>query len=578
MSLTKVKAGNILLTTPAASSNDVTPATTQYVTTALANLADSAPSTLNTLNELAAALGDDANFSTTVTNSIATKLPLAGGTLTGNLIGTQAFFSPNTAGKNTITLTTNASDDGRILIKSNTTDKVDIQANGASYFNGGNVGIGTNNPSAKLHIHETVATGTGIMLTNTANTSGTYSDIRWQYSLTDTSYASGIRFKQLNTTHGGQLEFYTDNSVGTYTQQMTITEDGNVGIGEGSPSTSLHVSKGTNGSGLIDVARFENQGTTVNDGARIQLTAGASTSGAGIGCLGDALNSAHLVFHSGGNTERMRITSSGNVTIGDGASNIDIGIGNTGTVGHLGRTGSGALIHLGGDDCQVRLANSILHHDNSGNTNLYIRNHYTTLGNDNNAKVTLEAGTLVFATSTAYTERMRVASNGDIHFKCGSSQPSASVVGWEYHDTASAYPWVKQSVGGTGGLTHYQFYNPNGAVGQIFTSGSSTTYSASSDYRLKENVEYTWDATTLLKQLKPCKFNFIKEEDGAKPTLQGFLAHEVSNIVPGAVRYTKDAVDSEGEPEYQQMDPAKLVPLLVKTIQELEARITTLEG
>ena len=274
----------------------------------------------------------------------------------------------------------------------------------------------------------------------------------------------------------------------------------------------------------------------------------------------------------------MRITSSGNVTIGDGASNIDIGIGNTGTVGHLGRTGSGALIHLGGDDCQVRLANSILHHDNSGNTNLYLRNHYTTLGNDNNAKVTLEAGTLVFATSTAYTERMRVASNGDIHFKCGSSQPSASVVGWEYHDTASAYPWVKQSVGGTGGLTHYQFYNPNGAVGQIFTSGSSTTYSASSDYRLKENVEYTWDATTLLKQLKPCKFNFIKEEDGAKPTLQGFLAHEVSNIVPGAVRYTKDAVDSEGEPEYQQMDPAKLVPLLVKTIQELEARITTLEG
>ena len=85
MALTKVKAGNILLTTPGASSNDVTPATTAYVTTALANLADSAPSTLDTLNELAAALGDDANFSTTVTNSIAAKLPLAGGTLTGQL-------------------------------------------------------------------------------------------------------------------------------------------------------------------------------------------------------------------------------------------------------------------------------------------------------------------------------------------------------------------------------------------------------------------------------------------------------------------------------------------------------------
>ena len=86
MALTKVKAGNIILTTPGASSNDVTPATTQYVTTAIGNLIDTAPSTLNTLNELAAALGDDVNFSTTVTDSIATKLPLAGGTLTGDLI------------------------------------------------------------------------------------------------------------------------------------------------------------------------------------------------------------------------------------------------------------------------------------------------------------------------------------------------------------------------------------------------------------------------------------------------------------------------------------------------------------
>jgi len=59
---------------------------TSYADTAVSNLVDSAPSTLDTLNELAAALGDDANFSTTVTNSIATKLPLAGGTMTGNIV------------------------------------------------------------------------------------------------------------------------------------------------------------------------------------------------------------------------------------------------------------------------------------------------------------------------------------------------------------------------------------------------------------------------------------------------------------------------------------------------------------
>ena len=87
MALTKVKSSNITLSTPAASSNDTSPATTAYVTTALANLVDSAPSTLNTLNELAAALGDDANFSTTVTNSIAAKAPLASPTFTSNING-----------------------------------------------------------------------------------------------------------------------------------------------------------------------------------------------------------------------------------------------------------------------------------------------------------------------------------------------------------------------------------------------------------------------------------------------------------------------------------------------------------
>ena len=75
----------VTATTQSASDNSTKVATTAYTDTAIANLVDSAPGTLNTLNELAAALGDDANFSTTVTNSIATKLPLAGGTLTGNL-------------------------------------------------------------------------------------------------------------------------------------------------------------------------------------------------------------------------------------------------------------------------------------------------------------------------------------------------------------------------------------------------------------------------------------------------------------------------------------------------------------
>jgi len=78
--------GNPTSTTQSAGNNTTRLATTAFVTTAISNLADSAPAALDTLNELAAAIGDDANFSTTVTNSIATKLPLAGGTMTGDLI------------------------------------------------------------------------------------------------------------------------------------------------------------------------------------------------------------------------------------------------------------------------------------------------------------------------------------------------------------------------------------------------------------------------------------------------------------------------------------------------------------
>jgi hypothetical protein len=121
-----------------------------------------------------------------------------------------------------------------------------------------------------------------------------------------------------------------------------------------------------------------------------------------------------------------------------------------------------------------------------------------------------------------------------------------------------------------------QFYhNSQTLVGRIRTAASSTSYNTSSDYRLKENVDYTWDATTRLKQLKPARFNFIADAD---TIVDGFLAHEVSSIVPEAITGTKDAVDGEGNPDYQGIDQSKLVPLLVKTIQELEARIATLEG
>jgi|LULO01.1.fsa_nt_gb hypothetical protein len=163
--------------------------------------------------------------------------------------------------------------------------------------------------------------------------------------------------------------------------------------------------------------------------------------------------------------------------------------------------------------------------------------------------------------------------------------------------------------------TMIQFLDFNGTErGSIKTSGSATAYNTSSDYRLKENVNYDWDATTELKKLKPAKFNWKVDTEN---TVQGFLAHEVSDIVPDAITGTKDETEtktkvirdsanqilgegieeadwiagkvdgkypsdstwqaSETKEKYQQIDQSKLVPLMVKTIQELEARIKILE-
>ena len=137
-----------------------------------------------------------------------------------------------------------------------------------------------------------------------------------------------------------------------------------------------------------------------------------------------------------------------------------------------------------------------------------------------------------------------------------------------------------------------QTFRLNGTqVGSIVIT-SSTAYNTSSDYRLKQNVEYDWDATTECKKLKPCQFKWINDveiEDGGGATartITGFLAHELQTIVPEAASGVKDETetyinddgDSATRIKPQGIDQSKIIAILTKTIQELEARITALES
>ena len=201
--------------------------------------------------------------------------------------------------------------------------------------------------------------------------------------------------------------------------------------------------------------------------------------------------------------------------------------------------------------------------------------------------------------------RMRINSSGNVYVNNDGSSPLNGRF-TVYNDTSQDAVKTYQATSGTTGLwtridhtaSYFAIFRyQTSTVGSITTNGSATTYGTSSDYRLKENLEYSFDATTRLKQLKPCRFNWIA--DDTNTLVDGFIAHEVSSVVPEAIHGKKDAVKEEvlyvdgdeipdgkkigdvkeaSEIIPQAIDQSKLVPLLVKTIQELEARITALES
>jgi hypothetical protein len=213
-----------------------------------------------------------------------------------------------------------------------------------------------------------------------------------------------------------------------------------------------------------------------------------------------------------------------------------------------------------------------------------------------------EGGSLRFSSSTNGTlaERVRINSNG--HIVIGSADFSNNLSSTDAHEKIILENDGEYKMQGAAKILMTLNRNLNGgeiisikqgntAVGGIDANSSSVDFNTSSDYRLKENVTTSWDATTRLKQLKPVRFSWKKENKSEADT-DGFLAHEVTSVVPQATKGVKDEVITQkgiddgtypkdakvGDAFMQSIDHSKLVPLLVKTIQELEARIAVLES
>jgi hypothetical protein len=166
-------------------------------------------------------------------------------------------------------------------------------------------------------------------------------------------------------------------------------------------------------------------------------------------------------------------------------------------------------------------------------------------------------------------ERARIDASGSLLVGC-TSIPSAGGGGAAI--AASGYLTTSRTT--TANAAQIQFFNPNGNIGSITTSGSATAYNTSSDYRLKNSVAPMTTGLATVSALKPVTYKWNADDSDG----EGFIAHELQSVIPHAVTGEKDAVDADGKPIHQGVDYSKIVVHLVAAIQEQQAQITELKA
>ena len=223
----------------------------------------------------------------------------------------------------------------------------------------------------------------------------------------------------------------------------------------------------------------------------------------------------------------------------------------------------------------------------------------TTTGDVNTGIFFPAADTIAFAEGGA--EAMRIDSSGNLlvgttttgAYQDGrlnvistSSSPSAcfkSILSTQ----ATMFVW-NSADSGTRKFAGFVVSGSPSEVGTITSTGSSTAYNTNSDYRLKHDIQPMTGALAKVAALKPVTYKWNADDSNG----EGFIAHELQAVIPGCVTGEKDAVDAEGNPQYQGIDTSFLVATLTAAIQELKgindaqaqiitaltARVEALEG
>jgi hypothetical protein len=246
-------------------------------------------------------------------------------------------------------------------------------------------------------------------------------------------------------------------------------------------------------------------------------------------------------------TERMRINSSGYVGIGTSSPQ---------TILHLSTTDQSTN--------RLRLQNT---GTSGGNFDIVG-------GNPGVSNI----GLAVYDVTNAAT-RMYIDSSGNLLVGKTSTSGSTTTDGAMFYKAASGGGMVSYFTnGGTGSAVaigvqadtnSLLFYRSGTQVGSVSVTSTSTAYNTSSDFRLKENIADADDAATVIDAIQVRKFDW--KSDGTHQRY-GFVAQELASVAPEAVHQPSD------EEEMMAVDYSKLVPMLVKEVQSLRARVAELEG
>ena len=381
---------------------------------------------------------------------------------------------------------------------------------------------------------------------------------------------------------GGYMTFLTHNGT-SLGERMRIDSSGRVLI------NTITAGEATSDSLTIQT-RSNHAGVTIR----------SSTSGSGCvyfadGTSGNAQYRGFVEYvHSSdylkfGTTaaERFRIDSAGRLLLGTTAS-FNGGILCIGS-GQGANHPSGEGFKLAPSANTITFLDSSSNGSDTGNIQLW-----NTVYNNSSAKMEMyhpagNLGGMKFYThdGTALREHIKIDYNGEVRIQGGGTNITNRYFRFTQHSTS---PYLEINHHSSNNLHTLIYFKAGGSsIGEIRNSNGNVQYYTGSDYRLKENITTLTNAITRLKNLKPSRFNFLTTPS---ITQDGFIAHELQEVVPTAVTGTKDEVvtaeskanqptleDSDiGDPVYQNVEVAGVVPLLTAALQEALVKIETLEA